>query len=182
MNHKQATTLRQKTKPTSATSSTSEAPQDAATVDALQQLFGALAPLLDFHKQVADAQIDDLRMYWDVRVIRGSAEPFITVTGSSSLTGALGPKQISLASAVLQQEVMDKIATPLVAKMQDIAETYSVDVLIEKAEASEKRLRESAQTEAERVRLMNNDATSGENATGDADAALLMSTQEATDA
>lgn len=92
---------------------------EAGVLEGLMQM---LQPLVEFHKAVSDADDNDLRMFWDVRVVRGSGEIFITSSGSSSFPDALGPKQIAGAALMIQQEVHDKIAAPLVGKMQAIVE------------------------------------------------------------
>lgn len=104
-------------------SPTSSTPSEAA----LGNLLEAFGPLLDFHKAVAEAGDNDLRMYWDVRILRGSGETFITSCGSSSFPDALGPKQRANAAITIQQEVHDKIAVPLVGKMQAAVETGALE-------------------------------------------------------
>jgi hypothetical protein len=104
-------------------SRTSSTPSESA-VGGLLEAFG---PLLEFHKAVVDASDNDLRMYWDVRILRGSGETFITSSGSSSFPDALGPKQRANAAITIQQEVHDKIAVPLVGKMQAAVETGALE-------------------------------------------------------
>ena len=104
-------------------SKTSSTP-NAEAVGSLLEAFG---PLLEFHRAVVDAGDNDLRMYWDVRILRGSGETFITSSGSSSLPDALGPKQRSKAAITIQQEVHDKIAVPLVGKMQAAVEVTALE-------------------------------------------------------
>ncbi len=104
----------------SPTNSTPDAP-------ALGDLLHILQPLIAFHKEVEDASSNDLRIYWDVRVVRGASETFMTSNGSSSLPDALGAKSLPTASSMIQQEVLDKIATPLVGKMQAFVETGALE-------------------------------------------------------
>jgi hypothetical protein len=97
-------------KPPSKTSSTAEL--------ALEQVMGLIAPLTEFHKDVDSAVDTDLRIYWDVRVVQGRGKTFAHSQGSSSLPGALTPKMKAHAPSMIQQEVVDKIAQPLVAAFQ----------------------------------------------------------------
>ena len=111
----------QQTQKASKASSTNN---DAAIGDLLR----ALLPLVEFHKEVEDASVNDLRIFWDVRVIRGASETFMTSSGSSSLPDALSTKLRPGAAGMIQQEVHDKIAVPLVGKMQAFVETGALDV------------------------------------------------------
>lgn len=95
--------------------------------DALGSLLHMLQPLMDFHKTVEGANDNDLRMYWDVRVIRGANETFMTSVGSSSLPGALSEKLRGNASSLIQQEVYEKISVPLVGEMQTIVENGALE-------------------------------------------------------
>lgn len=98
-------------------------------VEALQQALGLLEPLTDFHKAAEGATEDDLRIYWDVRVIRGKDSAFAHVTGSSSLPNALASNMKALAPSVIQQEIMEKISRPLTAVFQTEAEQQTMDGL-----------------------------------------------------
>jgi hypothetical protein len=94
---------------------------------ALSGLLRAMGPIIEFHKAVEDADDNDLRMFWDIRILRGSGETFITSTGSSSFPDALGPKQRANAAIAIQQEVHEKIAVPLVGKMQAAVEIGALE-------------------------------------------------------
>jgi hypothetical protein len=98
-------------------------------VDALQQALGLLEPVIEFHKPVESATEDDLRIYWDVRVVRGKGETFTHSQGSSSLPRALASNMKALAPALIQQEILEKISMPLTAKLQTVAEQLTMDGL-----------------------------------------------------
>jgi hypothetical protein len=51
----------------------------------------------------------------------------MTSSGSSSLPGALSEKLRPNAASAIQQEVVDKIAIPLVGKMQALVESGALD-------------------------------------------------------
>jgi hypothetical protein len=102
---------------------------DAEAVDALQQAIGLLDPLLDFLKPVEGATEDDLRIFWDVRVVRGKGSAFAHVTGSSSLPMALASNTKALAPAVVQAELLEKVSRPLTAVLQTVAEQLTMDEL-----------------------------------------------------
>jgi hypothetical protein len=95
-------------------------------VEALQQVLGLLEPLTDFHKAVEGATEDDLRIYWDVRLVRGQSSAFAHVTGSSSLPRALASNMKALAPALIQQEILEKISMPLTAKLQTVVEQLTM--------------------------------------------------------
>jgi hypothetical protein len=77
---------------------------------------------VDFHKSAEKSNDNDLRIYWDVRVLRGSDAPFMHTSGSSSLPGILGEKMRPNATSMIQKEVSDKIASPLVGDLQKMIE------------------------------------------------------------
>lgn len=95
----------------------------------LDSLLKALAPVVEFHKSVEGAKDTDLRLFWDVRVIKGADTPMYEFNGSSSLTGALSPRQLPLLTDAVQREVSDKIATPLVSRMQQLIDELNSEFL-----------------------------------------------------
>jgi hypothetical protein len=108
---------------------------DTEAVDALQQALGLLDPVIDFHKPVEGATEDDLRIYWDVRVVRGQGSAFAHVTGSSSLPMVLASNTKALAPAVVQTELLEKVSRPLTAVLQTVAEQLTMDELAARARA-----------------------------------------------
>lgn len=91
-----------------------------ATLDDLLKL---ISPLVEFHRDVLTASDNDLRIFWDVRVLRGTGETFLGTTGSSAMPGLLGDKMKPLSPGMIQQEINEKIAAPLVAELQGMVET-----------------------------------------------------------
>ena len=59
-----------------------------------------------------------MRLFWDVRMVRGRDIPFCHVHGSSSLPAMLAYNMRSMAPSVIQDEVNEKILKPLVSNMQ----------------------------------------------------------------
>ena len=102
--------------------STNPEVDEATAQQQIEDVFKLLTPLADFHKAVEDASHNDLRLSWDVRLIRGENTPLCHVHGTSSLPAMLAPKMLALAPTQMQGEVMEKIASPLVAIMQTEAE------------------------------------------------------------
>lgn len=84
-----------------------------------------LQTLTDFHRALEGSKNDDLRICWDVRIVRGADTPFHSVSGVSSLPGILSAKMKSLAPHLIEQEVHDKIAQPLTAVFMTEAETQN---------------------------------------------------------
>lgn len=72
-----------------------------------------LQPLFDFHRAIESAKDDDLRMFWDVRVLRGKDTPFASVQGSTSMPKALSQKMAPSAPSNIEMEVIQKIMEPL---------------------------------------------------------------------
>lgn len=72
-----------------------------------------LQPIFDFHKAIESANDDDLRMFWDVRIVQGKSTPFASVQGSSSMPRALSQKMAPSAPSNIEKEVIQKIILPL---------------------------------------------------------------------
>jgi len=113
---------KKKTAPKSKTSSTAskkEEPDDRtmSILDRMEKLLdkkeAALAPLEEFHAAVESAEDEDVRVYWDVRIVSGKDIPLKGVQGSSTMPGLLTEKMIPQAPSMIQQEIVDKIALPL---------------------------------------------------------------------
>lgn len=105
-------------------------PDDALSqFESLQELSRYLAPLLEFHKAAEEASQDDLRMYWDVRLVRGKDTPFTHVKGSTHLPGILTRKMRPLASSTIEVEVRNKINLPLVSMIQSVVECATLEEL-----------------------------------------------------
>jgi hypothetical protein len=83
------------------------------TAEELEERREEMKSLTDFTAALKTAKEDDLRLYWDVRLIKGESTPYSSVQGSSSIPGALTDKMLAHAPVMIQQEVMDKIAQPL---------------------------------------------------------------------
>lgn len=92
---------------------------------ALQQLQVALdilKPTTDFHKAVEDANPDDLRFMWDIKLVRGKDTPFRHIHGTTSLPAMLAHNMIIDAPSKIEEEVRAKILLPLIALFQTEAE------------------------------------------------------------
>jgi hypothetical protein len=59
-----------------------------------------------------------LRLYWDVRIVRGRDTSFARVTGTSNLPRALACNMVAIAPTRIQRAVLEKIMEPLTAIMQ----------------------------------------------------------------
>lgn len=77
-------------------------PADKEATVGLQQVMGLLEPLLDFQKSVEGATGDDIRMHWDVRIIRGADTAFAHVAGTCTMATMLAPNMQALAPSAIQ--------------------------------------------------------------------------------
>ncbi len=84
----------------------------------LERALALLKPVVDFHQSVEDAGENDMRLFWDVRMVRGRDIPFCHVHGSTSLPAMLAYNMRSMAPSVIQDEVNEKILRPLLSNMQ----------------------------------------------------------------
>ena len=97
-------------------------------LEALEERNKEFQPLIDFHKALEFFKEDDLRMFWDVNIVRGKDTPFASNRGSSSMPDALAPKMAPLAPGNIQKEVSQKIITPLMNKVLDKLEVEVPEV------------------------------------------------------
>lgn len=95
----------------------------------------ALKPLVEFHQAQDAATSDDLRLYWDVRLVRGPSEVFLSASGQSTLNGALSGSARNTLATQLQDEIMDKIARPLVSRAQDMVGKAALQMLPDSVKA-----------------------------------------------
>jgi hypothetical protein len=95
----------------------------------LEELSRSITPVIEFHKAVEDATQDDLRLYWDVRVVRGADTPFAHLTGSTPLPRILASKMRPLAPSILETEITNKILRPLCAMVQTEVERVTFEEL-----------------------------------------------------
>ena len=94
---------------------------------ALEESNKQLQPLVDFHKAMESSREDDLRMFWDVKVVQGKDTPFASVQGSSSMPKALAPKMAPRAPGNIEKEVFEKIIAPLMSAVMDKIEMPFVE-------------------------------------------------------
>lgn len=83
-------------------------------------------PLLDFHEAIEGTTDNDMRIWWDVRIIRGRNTPFTQSTGTSYLPGLLSDKLRQHALATIQQEINDKIGAPIGSAFMEESERVTI--------------------------------------------------------
>ncbi len=82
---------------------------------ALKPLLGGMA---EFHEGVKSTHVEDVRMYWDVRLVQGDGSPLMQISGISTLSGLLHGNAITDAAGKVYQEVEEKVAKPLSQRIQ----------------------------------------------------------------
>lgn len=107
------------------------------TESSLQAALKLLEPLTEFHKTLEDANANDMRFFWDVRLIRGKDTPFGHTKGSSSLPAMLAPKMQGNAPSKIQEEVHDKILRPLMAAMMTEVEKETFEDLAKREQSGD---------------------------------------------
>ena len=100
--------------------------KDLPTMDQLDSIMKAaeessaqLQPIIDFHKAMESAEEDDIRMHWDIKIVRGKDTPFASVQGSTSMPRMLARKMVPLAPGNIEKEVHQKITSPLMETVLD---------------------------------------------------------------
>lgn len=96
-----------------------------------------LGPVLEFQKALEPMAANDLTMYWDIRLVRGRAEPFIHLQGSSTHNHLLADNMRQDATSVIQHEMTEKTLRPLVGRLQEIIDNETSADLAARKEAAE---------------------------------------------
>lgn len=96
----------------------------------LKHLSSILEPLLEFHKAVEHASENDLRLYWDIRLVQGKDTPFTSMSGHSSFPGVLVGSALGQIPASMSREIVEKIAVPLAARLQDMTNDRAISVVM----------------------------------------------------
>lgn len=122
-------------KQTSATTKPTKATSDSQQTQQILEAVTLLKPLADFHKAVESAGENDLRMLWDVRIVRGKDTAFCHVKGASSLPAMLANNMRANAPSQIQEEVSEKIMMPLVSAMQAEVERSTFEDLAKRKRA-----------------------------------------------
>jgi hypothetical protein len=118
-----------------------EASQSAETLQ--QQLMVMLEPLLKFHKASEAMAANDVTLYWDIRLVRGRAEPvahtepFAHMQGSSSFNNMLAYNMRLGATSVIEHEINEKVMMPLIARLQEAIDNETLADLAARKQATE---------------------------------------------
>lgn len=105
----------------------SHKPEQSSTAEASESTLAALlatltpliAPLLEFHKQVEGTLAEDVRLFWDVRLLKGEGSMLMQTSGTTTLPGLLNGSAIRDAPGNIYREIEEKIAKPLSQRLQD---------------------------------------------------------------
>jgi hypothetical protein len=100
----------------------------AKSTELFNQALTALGPLLKFHEAADELTMDDVRMYWDVRVIRGSDTALAHLKGSSTLHKLIAPEMLLTTTERIELELRDKIVIPMVGIFQTEATRMVLDI------------------------------------------------------
>ena len=119
-----------KTKPSTTTDSYIDA---LKSPEVLQQVASLFEPLIEFHQPDEGMTMDDVKVYWDVRAIRGKDTAFAHIKGTSTLNMMLAPCMMIEAPCRAEQEITDKITKPMAGVFQD----YVTRVALEEVAAKE---------------------------------------------
>lgn len=101
-----------------------------------QRMLEREKPLIEFHQAVNTNKDGDLRLFWDVRLVRGVNTPFTQTTGTSALPGILSKKLLPQATVQIEHEVVEKIGGPLVAALMELIAKEDFGTLSRLAEQS----------------------------------------------
>lgn len=96
----------------------------------MRHLSSILEPLIEFHKAVENSSENDLRLYWDIRLVQGKDTPFTSMSGHSSFPGVLVGSALGQIPASMSREIVEKIAVPLAARLQDMTNERAISVVM----------------------------------------------------
>ena len=128
----------QPNQPQETTPTDSQSPTPSTNEDFLKSLMAAMAPVVDFHKTVENASDDDLRVFWDVRLVQGKDTPFTTMSGHSSFPGILSGSSLGQLPAAMSREIVEKIAVPLAARLQDMTNARALGAVMKNVKTTDK--------------------------------------------
>lgn len=97
--------------------------------EVLQQLMGIIKPLIEFHKADEEMTMDDVRIRWDVRAVRGKDKPFAHLKGESTLHRIFAENMLPLAPSIVGQEITDKIVRPMASLFQSEANRMVLEIV-----------------------------------------------------
>jgi hypothetical protein len=95
----------------------------------LEDLHAVLTPLLDFHKAAEELTMDDVRIHWDVRAIRGSNTAFAHLKGSVTLHQLLSTQMLPDSPHRVEQEMIEKIVIPMVGIVQEESNRMALEIV-----------------------------------------------------
>lgn len=98
-------------------------------METLQQALAVLAPLIEFHKAADELAMDDVRINWDIRAVRGSGTAFAHLKGDSTLHNIFAPNMLMNATERIERELTDKILLPMVAIVQGEANRMALEIV-----------------------------------------------------
>lgn len=100
-----------------------------------QQVAGLLGSLIEFHKVDEGMTMDDVKIFWDVRAIRGKDTAFAHNKGTSTLNMILAPSMMIEAMPKVEQEIREKIIRPMVGAFQAEVNRVALEELAAKEAA-----------------------------------------------
>lgn len=112
-----------------------DAPTDstAELLELLLALKPALGRMAEVYKAEEACDEEDIRIYWDVRLVKASGAPFMKTSGSSTLPGLLTANNIGSAAGCVYRETDEKISKHLSSKIQELVTHSLADQLARRA-------------------------------------------------
>ena len=113
-------------------------PPSTTNEDLLKNLLAAMGPVVDFHKTVVNASENDLRLFWDIRLVQGKETPFTSMSGHSSFPGVLVGSALGQLPSVMSREIVEKIAVPMAARLQDMTNDRALGLVMKNVQPASK--------------------------------------------
>jgi len=100
-----------------------------------EELQKLLQSVVEFMSDNEEATMDDIKINWNVCIIRGKDTQFGRFRGTSTLQSFFADRNLAMATEIAEQEFINKILIPVIAAVQD---EVSRIVLKNAAEAEDK--------------------------------------------
>lgn len=98
------------------------------TNEELQQVTDYIRPMVEFFRPHEGMTMEDVRILWNVTIIRGANTHFASTNGSSTLNGMFAERCLPVAPEAAVMEITDKILLPLAAAVQTEANRMALEI------------------------------------------------------
>lgn len=117
--------------PTSSTGSETNAPEVPSdpVLALVEEMRKLMEPVAAFQRDSEHASEEDVRFMWEVKIIKGKSTLFGHITGTSTMSGLLSEHKLHMATELVSNEMIAKIADPVTSKFQQLINQIALAVV-----------------------------------------------------